>query len=251
MFTILCSPKILVIKTVVLVGILLPFYSFSQKKSNSIEIVPVIRYDNYADFEDRFGDRSYTTRLKLKGISWGVDARYKLVVNDKWDANAGIGYYKYTFSHIRKYSSLFRTTRTGRELNIVRQRYPLYATNKYWYNSFNLSFGVNRKIPLQSKFEGILGVQVNNFISYSQRYNVPGDGSIEKKSKLHYYAFSGLVSAGINKKFNSFYVGPQLVLPVFDKWSDDHTLSLVPGNERRKWLNGVGLSFVIGFYLNK
>ena len=74
-----------------LISLLFPFYAFFQKKVYSIEIVPIIRYDNYADFNDQFFNRSFTTHLKFKGISWGVDAKYKFAINNKWNAKAGIG----------------------------------------------------------------------------------------------------------------------------------------------------------------
>jgi len=233
------------------ISIFLPLFSLAQQKNKSFEIVPKVRYDNYADFDDQFSDRSYTTRLKLKGVSWGLDVKYSSSLNDKWSTKVGIGYYRYTFNKMSNYNPIFRTTSKSREINLVRPVFIIYGTDKYWYNSINFSVGIDRNIPLQSKYEGVLGLQVNNFMSFTQRYNVPGDNSIEKKSNLHYYAFSGLLNAGINRTFSNFYLGSHLALPVFDMWSDDKTLSHVPGKSRRKWANGVGVNFVIGFYLKK
>jgi hypothetical protein len=234
-----------------LIALLFPFYAFCQKKNNSIEIVPIIRYDNYADFDDRFADRSYTTRLKLRGISWGVDAKYKFAINNKWNAKAGIGYYKYSFNKMSNYNPVFRTRSNAREVSLVRPFYLIYNTNNYWYNCVNLSLEANRIFPIGSMYEGILGATINNFISYSQRYYVTLERSVEKTNSFQYYGFAGHVSAGLNKKFKDFYVGPHLILPIYDTWSNDIMLSQMPVAARRKWLNGVGISFVVGFYIKK
>ena len=58
----------------------------------------------------------------------------------------------------------------------------------------------------------ILGVTINNFISYSQRYNIPSE-PVEKTNSFQYFAFSENISVGLNKKFSDFYFGPHIILP--------------------------------------
>ena len=59
-------------KKELLLTMLFPFYALSQKFQRALEFAPIIRYDNYAEFDDLYSDRSYKTHLKLKGISWGI-----------------------------------------------------------------------------------------------------------------------------------------------------------------------------------
>lgn len=233
----------------ILIALLFPFYTFSQNKNSSIELASAVRYDRYADFDDRYDNRSYTTRLNLKGISWGVNVKYRFSIGDKWNAKAGIGFYKYSFNSITNFNPLVGATSNGREVNIVRANYPLYITDNYWYNCINLNFQVERVFPVNTKYDVALGAEIDNFISYSQHYNVPGDHSIEKINSFHYFAFSNNISLGLNKKLRTFYIGGNIILPVFDTWSNDKKLSQTSIDSRKKWINGIGINFTIGYYL--
>ncbi len=216
---------------------------FAQKARNSFEVSAGIRYNDYANYEDRYGNRSYTTKLKLKGVSWGVNANCKIPLANSWQANIGIGYYKYSFNKISNYNPLFRTTGNGRTINIRDPIYISYGTYSYWYNTANLKVEIERVFCVQKKFEGNVGINAYNFITYSQRYKISNHATYKTHS-LRYFAFASDFTAGINKRFGKYSFGPQLTLPLIDVWKQDKIFLEDQSKTRMKWLSGIGINIV-------
>lgn len=220
---------------------------WAQKAKNSLEIGAVIRHNDYANYEDRYGNRSYTTKLKLKGISWGVNANYKTTLSDNWLATIGIGYYKYSFNKISNYNPIFRTTSNGRSINIIDPLYISYGTYSYWYNTANLKVGIERVFNIWDQWEGNIGINAQNFITYSQRYKIRNHATYRTHS-FRYFAFASDFTAGINKKFGKYSFGPQLTLPLINLWKQDKLFLEDQSKTRMKWLSGIGMNIVIIYH---
>jgi hypothetical protein len=227
----------------------------AQKKIRQIEIEPLVRLDDYPNFSNSVNSIS-TYNIKMKGSSIGLNALYKIQIKKQLFFSFGIGYYRYTFNNISKTHRLFGTS-VGRRVNYDNQLGVLLNTDKYWYNTGKIIVGLEYDIVCRKNFSIRAGVFANNYLTFSQFYHIPYNNSNIPQSELrinnNYKTFIkrnfGLgsdLSLGIIKNLKSLQLGPNLIIPVFNKWSQDEFFRSEKYNQSRsKWLKGLGIGFKI------
>jgi hypothetical protein len=220
-----------------------------QSSANQIEVNPSVIWDSYPAFKIRFNSVTNST-IKLQGISWGAGANYKHFLKTRSFIKMGLGYYKYSFNKIESNTPPFGTSKS-RVINYTGSfNNLLYATNKYWYNTFTATIGFERQFDFKKNTKFITCVDIVNYYTFSQRYNVPAANVNNRKANGRYFGFSFIVNTGLQKDFGKFKIGPNLNLPIFRLWKQD---AVFPGDQnsdsRSKWLNGVGIGLTCAYSL--
>lgn len=224
---------------------------FSQVKANSIELYPYFRHDNYGIFDDSYGGRSFSTRLSLKGNSYGISAYYTRALPNKLQGRIGLGYYKYSFNKINTYDGrTYGGTYPERPLEYPTIDAIMLYTNGYYYNTITLNIGADRVFILSKGYELLAGGSLQGYYTYSQVFKVPVPQNARypdyKRKKSEVFGFSINLNIGINKNIGNFYAGPRILIPVFDQWKQDE-IFLEPQNaSRNKWFTGFGGGIVAG-----
>jgi hypothetical protein len=115
-----------------------------------------------------------------------------------------------------------------------------------------MSLGVEKLFEVNKDFIIIGGLAARNYFTISQRYHLPFDNSFipqpelqiqnnYQTSKKENFGFGGELNLGILKKIGKLYIGPSLIIPVYDSWKQD---SIFPtensSGSRNKLLRGLG-----------
>ncbi len=241
--------------------LIIPFqYLFSQNRNTFLDFNVFYKYDKYPTFSNNINVIS-NYQLSIIGVSWGINGNIKKEILKNIIFESGIGYYKYSFNKIKSQHPTFGI---GKQRSI---NYPttlgisLY-TDKYWYNTANFNIGIGRKIKLSKKYHIETGFNVSNFFTYSQHYKIPVDNSfippalrIENDYKLKnksYFGSSIFYTISVFKSINKISIGPNLILPIYEKWKLDNIFPTENiSSSRNKWLKGISGGVKISYSLNK
>jgi hypothetical protein len=228
-------------------------YSFSilsQINSRQFEIEPFIRWDSYPTFANTINSIA-TYDLSIKGKSWGINTAYKIPIKSSFLFKAGLGYYRYSFTDIVSSHQSFGKS-DSRVIDYPTQLGITLGTDRYWYNTLSMSLGVEKLFEVNKDFIIIGGLAARNYFTISQRYHLPFDNSFipqpelqiqnnYQTSKKENFGFGGELNLGILKKIGKLYIGPSLIIPVYDSWKQD---SIFPtensSGSRNKLLRGLG-----------
>ena len=135
------------------------------------------------------------------------------------------------------------------------------GTDSYWYNTISMGLGVEEKIDLNNDFIVIARLSVSNYLTFSQRYHIPYYNSFipqpefqiknnYKKFKNENFGFGGELNIGVVKKIESLYIGPSIIIPLYDMWRQDSIFPTEINSEsRNKWFRGIGTSIKILYTL--
>ncbi|HEY9257509.1 hypothetical protein [Chitinophaga sp.] len=235
----------------VLIIVLFSKTLFSQVKANSIELYSYFIHDNYGSFDNSYGRSSFSTKLSLKGDSYGISAYYIRALSGKLQARIGLGYYKYSFNKINTYDA--RTnggTYPKRPLVYPTTDAIMLYTDGYYYNTITFNIGADRVFALNKGYELLAGGSLQSYYTYSQVFKIPAPQNARypdyKRKKSEFFGFSANLNIGFNKNFGNFYVGPRILIPVFDQWKQDE-IFLEPQNaSRNKWFTGFGGGIAAG-----
>lgn len=224
-----------------------------KKLPCSIEINPFFRYDAYSEFlsEVRETDRIYVTP---RGYSFGLNVNYKKPLNKNYNLSVGLGYYKNTFDKVKSRNK--RGENDNRQIGIPTLAFIYYFTDRYLYNTVTLNIGLERVFLIRQNYLITLGTMLQNNFTFSQYYHLTNNpmGSLDYKRKAsRYNGFSALVCAGLQRRAGNFALGPQLILPVYDRLSTDEVFpkETSEGNPPSKWFRGIGLGFTCNYLLTK
>lgn len=228
----------------------------SQKQKAQVEINPYVRWDSYPKF--LYSINSVTTNtVKINGTSWGINAAYKFPIHNKLYLKAGLGYYKYSFNNIKSNNSLFGKG-DARVIGFPSPLYIIFTSNKYWYNTISINLGIEEKIELKKNVQAVCGLEVNNYITYSQYYRIsqqyPTGPSKHKYfgKNERYFGFSANLNASLLKDFGRLNLGPSIILPVFNKWRTDNIFpSETNSGSRHNWFGGIGVGISFNYSLTK
>lgn len=230
------------------------FPASAQKTPSGIEIAPYIRFDRYPPFTYAINTVT-TNEVKLRSASFGISAAYKFPVTKNTWLKTGAGYYKYVFNRIKR-TSVYGQSNT-RVVNYPSMLDLLFYTDKYAYNTWMLTAGAERQIPLSPQMQLVAGISINNYFTFSQQYHINyynADNPIEndyKRTDGRSFGFSAMLQGGLRRSFGRFSLSPQLIVPVFDSWKQDE---IFPGenngHSRMKWFGGIGgsVAFSYAFY---
>lgn len=235
----------------------------AQSKINQIEILPYTRMDWYHEFIYSINP-TYNYFAKIKGISWGLDVNYKLNLNGNVYLKIGTGYYRYAFNKIRGKSALIPEIKGNSRIIIYpNSTYYIFSTKKYWYHSIPLNLSINKIFEWKNQWRLSTGLQIKNYYTFSQTYYINGNGPPVPQNNLYkpkndrYFGLSVALESGLLKKIGDIYIGPVIIIPVFDMWKQDEVF---PKNEsalensadsRHKWFRGIGVGISVNFALGK
>ena len=131
----------------------------------------------------------------------------------------------------------------------------IYATDKYWYNNFSMNLGVEKQFDLSQNIQMNFGLNFSNYYTFSRCYHITNSyptGNDFKQKNNRYFGFSAFLNGGLQKKIKKAAVGPEVILPIFDKWKKD---KIFPGEEnseeRSIWLKGIGVGIRIIYFLRE
>ena len=235
---------------------ILPTFALAQKQIRQIEINPFVRFDKYPQFSYVLGGRPNTDYVNIKGTSFGINVTYKIPIANSFFLRPGIGYYKYSFSDIKRENTSFGKS-NSRDINFVSPLLFPFYTDKYWYNSVAANFGFEKVFFLKDNFQIITGLNINNFFTFSQYYHLtlnpnPDKNQDYKKKEKGYFGSSATLNINFVKKFKQISIGPSLILPVFDTWKTDATFQEETNSgTRSKWFKGIGFGISCNYSLTK
>ncbi len=238
---------------ILLITVLLPGSClFAQSKRNAIEFTPYIRYINYGTVADgSLGSPVFTT-LSVKGTGYGLNADYVRRIGAGWQARIGIGYYRYSFDDLE-----------NRDPRPSVDRYParsfdhplpgaLVYTDKYWYNTLTAQLGGERLFAFKNGLVLSVGLAVQSYYTYSQLFQVydpagaPSNTPDYKRKEGRFFGFSVNSNITLTKNIGNVYLGPKLLLPLFDQWRQDAIFGEI-GSSRHKWRSGIGGGITAGY----
>lgn len=230
---------------------------FGQKGNSMIEINPYIRMDRYPQFSYVLGGRPSTDYVKIKGTSWGINTVFKFPVKKRIYIKTGVGYYKYSFTDINRYNTMFGNS-NARHIAFPSPLYIIFYSDNYWYNSISFNLGIENFFNFNNNWQLVGGINFNNYYTYSQYYRITADyptGPPDHRYKLRnsrYLGISANIHAGLLKHFGKLNIGPSLFLPVYDIWKQDNTFPEEDNaSSRNKWLKGIGVGITCNFSLKK
>lgn len=244
-----------------MVFIISSYSIFSQNKFRQLEIEPFLRWDNYPKFTNAINSIA-TYKLSIKGTSWGINTAYRVPFKNVFSFKAGLGYYRYSFTQIVSTHQSFGEG-DRRVIDYPTQLGIILGTDSYWYNTISMNLGLEKHFQLNKDFIIIGGLGVRNYFTFSQRYHMPYDNSFipqpELKIQNNYktfkkenFACGGELNIGGIKKIGKLFIGPSIIIPVYDSWKQD---SIFPtennSDSRNKWLRGFGTSIKIIYTLKK
>lgn len=223
-----------------------------QKKINQIEIKPFIRRDSYPEFSYNYAGRVSTDHLKMKGKSWGINLNYKYALKNNINLKGGLGYYNYSFDKLENINTQFGVSDT-RPIKYPSLTNLGYYTDGYHYNNILINLGIEKLIYLKKELILITGMELNNYFTFSQVYHISYQGTAAYKNKANrLFGHSLGLNISLVKQIGKMYIGPVLVLPVFDTWKKDNIFQGEVNSEyRNKWINGIGLGISCNFLLKK
>lgn len=229
-------------------------FLLAQADAHNIEINPFARLDWYPKFSKPADYMSSTDYVSMKGTSFGLNAAYKIPLAKSFILKPGIGYYQYSFNNVEKENSRFGKS-IGRETVIGSPAFIDLFTDKYRYHTITANIGLEKYFILKKDIQFTTGINWNNYYSISQYYHLtynPEGSKDYRTNEKRYFGSSVFLNVGFLKKFENIYVGPSLILPLFETWKTD---ALFPGEadsgSRNKWFHGLGLGISFNYLLNK
>lgn len=236
-------------------------FIFGQKNYNQIEVNLYTQRDWYPEFSYSINPtNSYF--VKIRGISWGINANYKLSLCKNLYLEAGVGYYKYSFNKINSNNTQFGKG-SARVIAFPSPLYVIFVTNKYWYNTVSTNIGIEKMFDVNNNWKISTGLSLTNYYTFSQTYHMTPDYPVGprhhkyKRKNTQYFGLSTFVELGLFKKFRKINMGPVLMLPVYNVWKQD---KVFPKNEnspennsdeRHKWFRGIGFGISCNYSLTK
>lgn len=224
--------------------------SIGQIPKNSIEFSIFGRYDKHAEYDSRYSNRTYINHTILKGMSHGDYILYKRRGIKDLFLRLGLGFYRLSVNNIRQ-TTPWRTIATARNINYNDgSTRLLYSTTNYYYNTLQLSAGLEKEYRLKKNFNLTAGSDYLYYYTFSQRYNLPDFGKEYKTHNNRTLGYGIIAQLGLVKYFRDIYVSPKIIIPVFQSIKTDPVF-LEGSQNLNKWFNGIGLSFTIGKFLKK
>jgi hypothetical protein len=241
--------------------ILKTYSIFSQGTFRQFEIEPFLRLDKYPTFTNSINSIA-TYKLAIKGTSWGINTAYRIPLKKNICLRAGIGYYRYSFSHIVSTHQSFGEG-DQRIIDYPTQLGITLGTDSYWYNSVSLNLGIEKSFELTKDFIFTGGLTIKNYFTFSQRYHLPYDNSFipqpelqiknnYKTNKSRFFGFGPELNLAALKKTGKVNIGPSLIIPVFDLWKQDAIFPTETNQgSRNKWFGGFGIGIKLIYSLQK
>jgi hypothetical protein len=224
----------------------------AQSQGRQLEFKPFVRIDKYPEFSYVLMGRPSTDYINVKGTSFGINLAYKIPIAKSLLIKPGIGYYKYSYNDITRYNTSFGTS-DARNINFISPLLIPFFSDKYYYNTLSANIAMERTIPLRNNYLGAIGVELNNYFTFSQHYhltNNPIGSQNFKKADKKYFGTSGLLFFNFLKKVKKVTVGPSVLIPVFDSWKTDKIFYEETVNDlRSKWFKGIGFGISINYSL--
>lgn len=238
-------------KTILSIIILFLFYvGFAQKRPNEFQVLPFARLDWYPEFTFNYGGRFSSDSLRMKGVSWGINFNYKHSLNKEMSFVVGLGYYRYSFTKLRRINSAFGFS-DARPMEFPSFNNFFYHANNYHYNTALLNIGVDKLFKLEKKAQITIGFFFRSYLTLQSSYKTNFGGLVYKKPGMELFGYSLTTEAGLEKQFGRLRLGPKLLIPLFDIWSKDEVFLENKNANRNKWLNGIGVGFQINYPLIK
>lgn len=236
-----------------IIFLFLPFsFIANGQTSKRLELSLFGRYDKHADYTSRFGSRTFTDDIKLWGKSYGFRFNYLYPVAKGFNVVAGAGFTQLGISKIRATNHRSRNA-TERIIDYTDPTgiKPAFNTDKYHYNNFSLSVGIQYEKSLGEGLALTVGADYTSLHTFSQVYHITFDDRYYKTKNAWTLGYGINSSIGVLKKIRSdkYYVNPRLIIPVYQQLNGDNAFLEAENIRMTKWGNGAGLFISIGKYL--
>lgn len=227
-----------------------PNLAFTQ--NTKIEVSSYFRYDNYPQVSYQIDQLAKMDTLKMTGNSYGVNLNYVVPGFKNTIFKIGLGYYRYSFTKIRKTRIANGVFSNGREILYPSPTTFLYLTDRYWYHTASVNLALEKEFVLSESINLQTGISVSNYFTFSQYYHITAGDIDFKNNRFSYFGSSLALNASLLKRFNKMQIGPSLAIPLIDMWKKD---MLLPENyeksSRWKFLNGFAIGLSINYSIDK
>jgi hypothetical protein len=234
------------------------FSAYTQKTPAKLEILLYSRLDKYPEFSlpGITGPTDNTDYITLKGISWGINAGYKIPLSKNLFLKPAMGFYKYSFSKITRFNTYYKKEYHERPIDYEpgRSQFIFYGTDKYWYNTVLFQVSIERQFMFKNNLQLCGGITLGDYYTISQKYHIdtkdtnPELPNPYKLPDKRNFGITSSIYASLLKQFGKFDMGPTLILPVYDRWKQDGVFFGETSSQRRdKWLGGIGLGFTCNY----
>jgi hypothetical protein len=191
--------------------------------------------------------------MQLYGLSYGLSLHFRRIFNHRLSAALGFGYYRLGINKINTTQRPFSGIAHSRPLDYIDHSSPfqtslLYATPAYYYNTLSFSLSIEKSFPLTKGLFLDGGTGVTKYYTFSQRYQVPRKETFPTRNEK-WLGTGASVCLGLSRHFNSMYVKPTLIIPVYQQIKSDEVFLEDPKLRLTKWFGGVGLAITVGKYL--
>jgi hypothetical protein len=123
----------------------------------------------------------------------------------------------------------------------------LYGTPAYYYNTLSFSLSVEKSFLLSKNIFLDVGAAVTRYYTFSQGYQVPRKETFSTRNN-RWLGTGASVSLGLSQQFNSLYVKPALIIPVYQQIKSDEVFLEDPKLRLTQWFGGAGLAITVGKY---
>lgn len=220
-----------------------------QRRLKELQVLPFVRFDKFPAFAFNYGRASNDT-LSMKGLSPGLNINYKYSLNNKTNLIGGIGYYRYSFSKLKRINSMFGVS-DARPIDYPSFNNLFYHTHNYAYNNLSVNLGVERLFIVKRDLQLNMGAHFSNMFTYHQVYKIGINGITYRTNGKALFAQSVYITAGLEQTIGKFKVGPQFIIPLFDNWRKDDAFEENNKERRHKLFNGIGIGIQINYPLKK
>jgi hypothetical protein len=107
---------------------------------------------------------------------------------------------------------------------------------------------LGKELVINSNFHFTSDLLFNYLRDYSQKYYIGQTMYSVNSGNTFGYLLAGRF--GINRTLGNFYIGTNILIPVYKQFRKDKVLFDNPKDKAHQWFGGYGLSLRIGRYLN-
>jgi hypothetical protein len=206
-----------------------------------VGIKPHLRWDLFPEFSYHYKGRASTDYLKMRGTSFGCDIDYGFSSKKKISFQLGIGYSKNSFNKLTNVNTSFGKS-DARIIDYPSLVDPIYVTDKYSYNNITFNLRLERQIELNNSINVLAGAEINNYLTYSQKYHIKGWNLIYRVKDKGLFGHSLQLTFGMPKQYRRFSMVPIIAIPIYTTWHKDDVFAENEKERRSKWLSGVSLA---------
>jgi hypothetical protein len=224
---------------------------FAQMSNNQIEISAYGRFDIYPRFSYVFDGRPSNDFIRINGWSPGIAIGYKRLLSRHGAVKTAIGFYRYSFSNLKRSNTVFGESNTR---NILYQSsyFINYHTDRYYYDCVTWEIAIQKSFDVRKKRRLVTTPTLTNYFALGQYYHLirnPAGSQNFKTNHKRYFGTSLGVDLALIHDPSKNIVYPVLSVSVLDVWRRD---AVFPDerNAQFRWKGFMGVGLGLRYLFN-